>query len=1694
MNNSFGQLNLIDPKSGVTKTFPLQVGINIVGSGQQAHIQIYKNDILPIHFSLEVHKNKMVVVSTFSNMNPTYLNDKRLRKGKSELVKPSDVINFSNLKAVYENNLIQDQDLKQFQQLSKNSKFFSTPRRSNILIGGCFRTGQKIEKQNSVSKSNLSLSSSQPDNTNTKTINRSPKHFNNLQYQSEQSLPMRKSQRKSVQKIEPTTNISDEYFLNIASKQEINSMNKDVNTSTLQNETLPFGFNVSLCSDNIENDPGASIESLNSDECEEKYRTPKAAPFFAPLMRSSLKKSHKTDDGFIPNNMNNSEARSLYSKSARSSVLRNSAGNIITRLDRRIVSPSNSNCLSKRKKSGSASPLSLPRSKRYKIFNSSSRASLNGFESEKLTNVIKPFKSENKFQKHSNSSLYEDTNVNTPTITSDSFIFETPTTFQQNTIVDANISGINVLESSLQSSIIDSERSEYDSNANKDYWSPIYCSTTGSFESELDEYEANDLNSSSIRLSLINSNETETRKIRAGPKGSMNELSFKSVSNLTHPIKDLHLKNSTEEDLEVCSGSALYSEKLIYPISSSKGNIYENSENVPEESTIHYRESNASTFSKTVLRSGSLRSKSCKVEERHSFNVLVDFTDNGNIGKRTRSACLKLLRSSSPKGEDVSNGISITKVKNLSGNQTWSSENSNSLSHNTKSNKTRGISETSKYSKQRSSLNDLSDLKGLKRLIKTPKFQRKPIDDLTDIKGVKQLLKTPIVENKPRDDLSDVEEVKQLFNGCKKHHSPNYDLTNVNIIKNLLRTPKPQKEQNNDLCDVTGVKQLFVTQKIQHSPRNDLTDIKGVKKLLKTPKPQKAPNNDLCDVTGVKQLFVEKKIQPSHVRSDIKGVRKLLKTPKPQKAPNNDLCDVTGVKQLFVEKKIQPSPRNDLTDIKGVKKLLKTPKPQKEPNNDLSDVTGVKQLFVVQKIQPSPRNDLTDIKGVKKLLKTPKPQKEPNNDLRDVTGVKQLFVAQKIQPSPRNDLTDIKGVKKLLKTPKLQKEPNNDLSDVTGVKQLFVNPKKQRSPNNDLTDVKGIKKLFKTLKPKKELFDGLSHLTGVNELLGSPRAQRSSRDELSNVEEVEEQLHTPNRQNDVEEFDESRNALINILGERHTLTDLRDVKTTTTSFRGPQTSHTHELSELSENNFSDVEPVRLLFSYNKKRLANIEKCTTAKKFKSSYVREADYTDVGGVKRMFAEEEANYRAKMNLSGVSELFRDEFDKLIGKEPLRQYPGKNSPTKLELFANDKFVLNSSPSHNSHVEQWIAEQNKSLPNTSTPITKKGSYECLSGLVTTNVQIDVNMDQLITPAKGQKGRSYSKQVDEKIDNSAVKTRMRTRGANKNMVEKIDQTETDHIGRVTRGRKVEDNFDVKSYNEKTFVQTTRRTRGRILTKENVELKSSSKIHSEDVENESSKQKSAFNQNVKENDVYVDLVSTRTRGRHKRIDDMKTSEIEVKPIKRLRKRKEELHDNSIIIVASDNTSVEIKEISKSVPSRTLRSTKKKNSTKNEIIKKKEKKLDDFDRVQTLTLEKPVKKRTTRGTQKKNHKHNSPIVDILNVSSLTKSTPEIFPNRRTRKQISKIESALVETSESSSKNPKPNDKKVKFADNFVETHTKRKRDIGEVEMEEVLTRKKQKSVQDPMEMKRKTRNGARKLEEAYVNSEELKMPKRKSNRKK
>ncbi|XP_072936292.1 uncharacterized protein [Epargyreus clarus] len=158
------------------------------------------------------------------------------------------------------------------------------------------------------------------------------------------------------------------------------------------------------------------------------------------------------------------------------------------------------------------------------------------------------------------------------------------------------------------------------------------------------------------------------------------------------------------------------------------------------------------------------------------------------------------------------------------------------------------------------------NMTGIKRL-----FQKNtPNNDLRNVRGVKGLLRTPRYRKSTKNDLTNVSGVKNVF-----ARSPRNRLSDVRIKNVFAASPK------NDLRRITGVKALFGSdKKKRRSPRNELDDVRGVRNLFQQNSPKNVernhPKNDLTDVRGVKRLFRQEK-------------------------QRNELSDVSGVEQLFHE-------------------------------------------------------------------------------------------------------------------------------------------------------------------------------------------------------------------------------------------------------------------------------------------------------------------------------------------------------------------------------------------------------------------------------------------------------------------------------------------------------------------------------------------------------------------------------------------------------------------------------------------------------------------------------------------------------------------------------------------------------------------------------------------------------------------------
>ncbi|CAH1260711.1 unnamed protein product [Diabrotica balteata] len=366
----------------------------------------------------------------------------------------------------------------------------------------------------------------------------------------------------------------------------------------------------------------------------------------------------------------------------------------------------------------------------------------------------------------------------------------------------------------------------------------------------------------------------------------------------------------------------------------------------------------------------------------------------------------------------------------------------------------------SKKINQKGPKNDLSDVEGVKKLMKTPKTHKEPANDLSNVSGVKNLLKTPKVHKEPKNDLTNVAGVKKLLNTPKVQKEPKNDLTNVAGVKKLLNTPKAQKEPKNDLSNIAGVKKLLKTPKPQKEPNNDLSNVSGVKKLLKTPKVQKEPENNLINIPSFKKLFSTPKEakSPKNDLTSVPNLRRIM-SPKQQNTPKNDLTDIRGVKKLMKTPKETKEPLNDLTDVRGLKKLMRTPRTQKGPLNDLSDLEGVANIFstsVHHRLSNTSdienNEDLFNKLFDRKPLKTYRSKSTSPNKNLDAFGAVRKTIGDEPVVSPR--VVDWIDEQKVLK--EMQTEVSKPQSVQKGRKKTRVEelkdevvPKKiKRSPKN----------------------------------------------------------------------------------------------------------------------------------------------------------------------------------------------------------------------------------------------------------------------------------------------------------------------------------------------------------------------------------------------------------------------------------------------------------------------------------------------------------------------------------------------------------------------------------------------------------------------------------------------------------------------
>ncbi|KAK4875085.1 hypothetical protein RN001_011507 [Aquatica leii] len=611
-----------------------------------------------------------------------------------------------------------------------------------------------------------------------------------------------------------------------------------------------------------------------------------------------------------------------------------------------------------------------------------------------------------------------------------------------------------------------------------------------------------------------------------------------------------------------------------------------------------------------------------------------------------------------------------------------------------------------------------------------------------------------------------------------------------------------------------------------------------------------------------------------------------------------------------------------------------------------------------------------------------------------------------VPSEPLNDLSDVKGVKKLLKTPKPVKEPRNDLRDVAGVKAMFLTLKEQNSPNNDLTDVRGVRKLLKTPKLQTEPLNDLENVSGLKKLfVSTTKNQRSPVNDLSDIKGVRRLLKTPKP----------------IKPPTNDLTDVTGVKKLFGSITTPISPNNH-LSVVG--GASNVIKTPQKSSQDLNKAYNINHSFKKKSPMN------DLSNIEGVKPLITTPKNSKSPKDDLP---DLFRDDFDKLIGKEPLRQYPGRSSPTKVSPMAKRKTVLESSINQNSHVERWIQEQTISMPNTSTPIIKGKIGKFIPDFISSQIQSDNSKRNDSVPVQKSKKttklnskRQLRKKADDRDgsvttgeepkDEEKGKRILRTRAMKKDHEENTDQSDVIKP-KVTRGRKpkVENDNNLQEV-VKASPLNAKRTRARDVPEDKPQL-SGVEVDKENIPVTSKRKRNIKNvvtinsspENIKQKEIHNKVSPRKTRSRNNNKQDTKvTSDLDKRKTSLDSSIKHNSHIEEPDVVFSeiqtdnskrDDSIIPVQKTKKTQPKRQLR---KKTEGGDESATTSEKPKDEMGKrnmrtraiKKDITLEKDdekkadkndVKPRATRGRK--------PKVDS-NLQEVVQASPVIVKRTRAR----------------------------------------------------------------------------------------------------
>ncbi|XP_049779494.1 proliferation marker protein Ki-67-like, partial [Schistocerca cancellata] len=457
----------------------------------------------------------------------------------------------------------------------------------------------------------------------------------------------------------------------------------------------------------------------------------------------------------------------------------------------------------------------------------------------------------------------------------------------------------------------------------------------------------------------------------------------------------------------------------------------------------------------------------------------------------------------------------------------------------------------------------------------------------------------------------------------------------------------------------------------------------------------------------------------------------------------------------------------DSNDIEDAKKDLRSSK-KSLPDDALFSKGYVKQQSPSVRQRKSTINDLRDVTGARRLFDTTKKQGSPANDLTDVRGVKQLLKTPKQQKLPKNDLTDVRGVKQLLKTPRTRKSPRNDLTDVRGVKRLLRSPlHRQKSPQNDLTDVRGVKKLFRSSKKQISPKNDLTDVRGVKKLLQSPRQQKSPQNDLTDVRGVKKLLQSPRQQkspqNDLTDVRGVKKLLQSPRQQKSPKNDLTDVRGVKKLLQSPRQQKS------PKNDLTDMRGVKRLLQSPRQQKSPKNDLTDVRGVKrllqsprQQKSPQNDLTDVRGVKRLLQSPRQQKSPQNDLTDVE-----------GVKRLLQSPRQQKSLQNDLtYAGDVKRLVEPESHK---------------NTNPPRTRRGKVQVTGG------------DTMVSDEKQQKSETTNnlEQRDLLIMSSAGQTspnvtnlpqtrRTRKQAVAKEMINSNLQASTESTSspRTLRGKKI----------------------------------------------------------------------------------------------------------------------------------------------------------------------------------------------------------------------------------------------------------------------------------------------------------------------